>query len=187
MPPAPQRLPDRSERGPRFAYLLSLASLAFVLAMGFWAHQAVLTESTRAEGHLIAARATDAQGAAPQEIYAKVLVRKSDLGRLQVGQSAKIKLSTYGAVDLGELQGTLERIGNQAESKEEGATSYPVYLKIDTSTLLSNDKENFITPGIAITAAISAGESRVLNSLLRPFLPPKGDAPKAPEAASAAD
>ncbi len=66
-------------RGRRFAYLLTLITLAFFIIMGVWSHYAVLDEVTRGEGSVVPSRKTQVIQNLEGGILAEILVREGDI------------------------------------------------------------------------------------------------------------
>lgn len=156
-------LETRHDRGLRLAGFLSLATLAFIATLLLWAQQAALKDVILARGQVVAApQTTTASG-----LYARVLLRESQLARLQLGQAVKIDLSAGDASGLEKLEGTLERVDKAPISQEGESLYYPAYIKIDWNPLIPND----LSLGVPIVATIDVGETTVMQGLLRPFLP----------------
>ena len=66
-------------RGRRFAYILTLLSIAFFGVMGVWAHYAVLDEVTRGEGTIIPSSRTQIIQNLEGGILAEILVHEGDI------------------------------------------------------------------------------------------------------------
>ena len=106
-------------------------------------------------------------------------VKPGEIGFLQVGQSAKVKLSAYDFALYGSIDGKIESIGPDALGDPDRAvgstdpTYYRVMLRVDTNTLHEKGKTLPLLPGMTGTVEVRIGERSVLNFLLRPMLKSK--------------
>lgn len=66
-------------RGRRFAYVLTILSVAFFVVMGVWAHYAVLDEVTRGEGTIVPSSRTQVIQNLEGGILAEILVHEGDI------------------------------------------------------------------------------------------------------------
>ena len=106
-------------------------------------------------------------------------VKPGDIGFLQVGQIAKIKLAAYDFTIYGGLDGVIESISPDAIGDTEHAsggadpTYYRVMLRVEKNALLEKGKTLAVLPGMTGSAEVRIGERSVLNFLLRPMLKSK--------------
>ncbi|MCM2129927.1 HlyD family type I secretion periplasmic adaptor subunit [Larsenimonas rhizosphaerae] len=101
-------------------------------------------------------------------VNARVLPR--DIGFLQPGQPATIKLSAYDFTIYGGLNGTVERISPDTVQDEEGNSFYQVRIRTNGNHLGSDADPLPIIPGMQVTADIITGEQTILQYLLKPIL-----------------
>jgi adhesin transport system membrane fusion protein len=106
-------------------------------------------------------------------------VKPTDIGFLQVGQAAKIKLAAYDFTIYGGLEGSIESISPDAIGDPDRATGsadptyYRVMLRVDNNTLHEKGKPLPVLPGMTGSVEVRIGERSVLNFLLRPMLKSK--------------
>jgi len=106
-------------------------------------------------------------------------VKPGEIGFLQVGQVAKVKLSAYDFASYGELDGKIESISPDALGDPDRAvgsndpTYYRVMLRVDSNTLHEKGKPLPLLPGMTGSVEVRIGERSVLNFLLRPMLKSK--------------
>ncbi|MEP6503169.1 MAG: HlyD family type I secretion periplasmic adaptor subunit [Betaproteobacteria bacterium] len=107
-------------------------------------------------------------------------VKPGDIGFLQVGQVAKIKLAAYDFTIYGGLDASIESISPDAIGDPEraatggaDATYYRVMLRVDNNALHEKGKPLPLLPGMTGSAEVRIGERSVLNFLLRPMLKSK--------------
>ncbi len=106
-------------------------------------------------------------------------VKPGDIGFLQVGQTAKIKLAAYDFTIYGGLDGSIESISPDAIGDAEHTvggndpTYYRVMLRVDNNALHEKGKTLPVLPGMTGSAEVRIGERSVLNFLLRPMIKSK--------------
>ncbi len=106
-------------------------------------------------------------------------VKPGDIGFLQVGQKAKVKLSAYDFASYGSIDGKIESISADALGDPDRAvgsadpTYYRVTLRVDNNTLHEKGKPLPVLPGMTGSAEVRIGERSVLNFLLRPMIKSK--------------
>ncbi|MES2886557.1 MAG: HlyD family type I secretion periplasmic adaptor subunit [Pseudomonadota bacterium] len=121
-------------------------------------------------------------GAAVMEIVPlgpKVLIeariKPSEIGFLQVGQKAQVKLKAYDYTLYGGLEGVVEYISPDALGDAErpgsaDATYYRALVRADRSDLKARGATLSVMPGMTATVEVRTGERSVLSFLLRPLL-----------------
>jgi HlyD family secretion protein len=120
-----------------------------------------------------------------EQLYADVEIKNADVGFVQVGQNAQIKLAAYPFQKYGMLTGTVMRISADASEPKQpissasqsnsesnpsaGVSTYKARIKLDQQTL-NGPKGNglMITPGMQAVAEINQGKRTVLEYLLSP-------------------
>ena len=105
-------------------------------------------------------------------------VKPGEIGFLQVGQAAKVKLTAYDFTTYGGLDTRIESISPDAiGDPDRGGTADPTYyrvmLRVDSNTLHEKGKALPVLPGMTGSAEVRIGERSVLNFLLRPMLKSK--------------
>ena len=105
-------------------------------------------------------------------------VKPGEIGFLQVGQTAKVKLAAYDSTIYGMLDGKIESISPDAIGDHDhgGAvdpTYYRVTLRVDNNTLHEKGRTLPVLPGMTGSAEVRIGERSVLNFLLRPMIKSK--------------
>lgn len=105
-------------------------------------------------------------------------VKPTEIGFLQVGQTAKIKLAAYDYALYGSIDGTIESIspdalGDPDHPNSADPTYYRVMLRVRKNTLKEKGQTLPLLPGMTGSAEVRIGERSVLNFLLRPMLKSK--------------
>ena len=99
-------------------------------------------------------------------------LQDSDIGFVQVGQSAVVKLSSADSVNFGQLNGIVTQISPDTEEDENDnrIVFYKILLETDQNYVESNDKIYQLVPGVKVNASIHIGQRTVANYLLSPFI-----------------
>lgn len=120
-----------------------------------------------------------------EQLFADVNIKNDDVGFVQVGQSAQVKLAAYPFQKYGMLTGKVIRISADATESSQansggttsvtssdlnaGMATYKARVKLDEQVL--NDPQGralAITPGMQVVAEINQGRRTVLEYLLSP-------------------
>ena len=83
-------------------------------------------------------------------------LQDSDIGFVQVGQSAVVKLSSADSVNFGQLNGIVTQISPDTEEDENDnrIVFYKILLETDKNYFESNDKIYQLVPGVKVNASI---------------------------------
>ena len=102
---------------------------------------------------------------------AKVTPR--DVAFLHPGQNAIVKVSAYDFNIYGGLDGTLESISADTIEDKRGDYYYLVKIRTPRTSIVHQDTELPIIPGMLVTADILIGKKTILDYLLKPVLKSK--------------
>lgn len=101
------------------------------------------------------------------EIEAKV--SPSNIGNVEVGQKALIKVSAYDYAQYGGIEGVVKNISATTYLDEENKPSYKIVINQLSKKYLGNDsKKNQLSPGMTAQINIDTGNKTLLNYLIRP-------------------
>jgi len=114
-------------------------------------------------------------------LHAEALLANEDVGFVEIGQAARVKLAAYPFQKYGMLEGKVvqvsaDAVDQQATAKAMGAhpmaappLAYKAVIELDRQSLQLPDRgELKIAPGMAITAEIHQGRRTVMEYLLSP-------------------
>jgi len=94
----------------------------------------------------------------------------ADIGYVQTGQRAVVKLASRDAARFGKLDGTVINVSPDTFTTPEGATYYSVRIETEGDSFTHGDFEYKLIPGMLVTAYIHTGSRTVLEYLLDPFI-----------------
>ena len=103
-------------------------------------------------------------------------VRPENIGFIQPGFKAVVKLSAYDFAIFGGLPGIVENISADTILDEEGESFYLVRVRTDKNYLGTENAPLSIIPGMQATVDIITGKKTLLDYLLKPILKAKQNA-----------
>lgn len=107
---------------------------------------------------------------AGDKLEVEARVRPEDIAFIRLDLPAKVKLTSFDFTIYGALDGTVVRIGADAERDETtGETYFPIIVRTQTNTLTRNNETNEIRTGMVASVDILTGERTVLDYLLKPL------------------
>lgn len=109
------------------------------------------------------------------KVLIEARIKPSDIGFLQVGQTAEVRLSAYDYTAYGGLRGKVEYISPDALGDTErtggpDTTYYRALVRAEDSTLRAGGRPLQVIPGMTGQVEVRTGERSVLSFLLRPML-----------------
>ncbi len=97
-------------------------------------------------------------------------IKPADIGHLQVGQKARVRISAYDSSVYGSLDGVIETISPDAiEDPKDGARHFLVTVRLDEAALAPGKGALAPSPGMAATVDVLNGKRTVLAYLLKPI------------------
>ncbi|MFZ5594479.1 MAG: HlyD family type I secretion periplasmic adaptor subunit [Pseudomonadota bacterium] len=104
----------------------------------------------------------------PLEVEA--FVENKDIGFVNAGQSAEVKIETFPYTKYGTIHAKLTHLSHDAINDEKRGLIYSSRVKMDRATLAVEGKQVNLTPGMAVTVEIKTGKRRVIEYFLSPLL-----------------
>ncbi len=103
-----------------------------------------------------------------QTVYAEVRVAPKDIGHVQVGDEALVKVSTFDFVRFGGVAGVIDAISPDAFALPDGSSSFKARIRL-LSQFVGQEAQNMrLSPGMTLTAEIVGGQKTFLDYLLKP-------------------
>lgn len=103
------------------------------------------------------------------ELQVEAWVANKDIGFIQQGQSAEVKIETFSFQRYGTLGATVVDISPDAVEDKEKGRVYRVLLSLDKSSFIVNDRYAAISPGMTATGEIKIRQKRIIEFFLDPF------------------
>jgi hemolysin D len=102
------------------------------------------------------------------EVEAKVSNR--DIGFVEAGQRANIKIATFPYTRFGYLTGQVMKVSNDAISDKKNGLVFLARIRIPSNRFEVNHKWIDLSPGMEVTAEIKTGRQRVWQYFLSPLI-----------------
>ena len=102
----------------------------------------------------------------PQKgLYAEVYVPNQDIGFINQGQEAKVRVQAFPFTQYGELSGSVSQIAADALEPSTAMQFYrfPVKIDLEESFLMSKGSQIPLKPGMAITSNLKLREKRLIS------------------------
>jgi hemolysin D len=101
-------------------------------------------------------------------VTAEVTVANQDIGFVNAGQMAEVKLETFPYTKYGTVKARVDIVTADAVTDEKKGSYYPATLTLSQKDMLIDGKRVNLSPGMNITAEIKTGQRRVIEYLLSP-------------------
>ena len=102
-------------------------------------------------------------------VTAEVSIANLDIGFVNAGQKAEVKLETFPYTKYGTVQAKVDVVTADAVTDEKKGSYYPATLTLSQKDMLIDGKRVNLSPGMNITAEIKTGQRRVIEYLLSPI------------------
>lgn len=102
------------------------------------------------------------------QVSAEVVVDNKDIGFVNAGQAAQIKLETFPFTRYGTVPATVKSVVADAVNDEKKGAIFPATLTLNQSAIDVDGKRISLSPGMNVTAEIKTGKRRVIDYLLSP-------------------
>ena len=102
-------------------------------------------------------------------VTAEVSVANLDIGFVNTGQQAEVKLETFPYTKYGTVQARVDIVTPDAVTDDKKGSFYPAILTLAVREMAIDGKRVPISPGMNITAEIKTGQRRVIEYLLSPI------------------
>lgn len=102
-------------------------------------------------------------------VTAEVTVANQDIGFVNAGQTAEVKLETFPYTKYGTVGARVDVVTADAVTDEKKGSYYPAILTLSQKEMDIDGKRIPLSPGMNITAEIKTGQRRVIEYLLSPI------------------
>ncbi|WP_137938259.1 HlyD family type I secretion periplasmic adaptor subunit [Chitinivorax sp. B] len=99
----------------------------------------------------------------------EAMVENKDIGFVNPGQAATVKVETFPYTRYGYLHGQVISVSGDAVSDEKRGLVYHARVKLDTDQLRIDNKWIRLSPGMAVTAEVKTGRRRAIDYFLSPL------------------
>jgi hemolysin D len=104
------------------------------------------------------------------ELEVEALLENKDIGFVEVGQSAEIKIDTFPFTRYGTIAGQVVDLSNDAVSDEQRGLVYKMRVAMDRSEINVNGRQVRLSPGMSVSVESKTGTRRMIGFFLSPLL-----------------
>jgi hemolysin D len=101
-------------------------------------------------------------------VTAEVSIANQDIGFVNAGQMAEVKLETFPYTKYGTVPARVDIVTADAVTDEKKGSYYPATLSLSQKDMVIDGKRVNLSPGMNITAEIKTGQRRIIEFLLSP-------------------
>jgi hemolysin D len=99
----------------------------------------------------------------------EVWLENRDIGFVYAGQSAEIKVETFGFQKYGTLDAAVKSVATEAKEDEKRGLIYQAFLETSRDYYIVNDREVSLLPGMSVTGEIKIRRKRIIEYFLDTF------------------
>jgi membrane fusion protein, hemolysin D len=112
---------------------------------------------------------------ADQALEIEAFIENKDIGFVNPGQDAEIKIETFQYSKYGTLHGEMLQVSTDAINDEKRGLIYATKIKLPRTTMQVENKTVNLSPGMAVTVEIKTGKRRVIEYFLSPLIEHVGE------------
>ena len=105
-----------------------------------------------------------------QQLEAQVYLPNKDIGFVNEGMAAQIKVHTFPFTKYGVINGQVKNISDDAIVDEQQGLIYSMLVSLESNTMMVNGKAIELSPGMAVTAEMSTGTRKLMEYFLAPLM-----------------
>jgi len=105
-----------------------------------------------------------------QQLIAEAWLLNKDIGFVEVGQQAEVKLESFEFTKYGVIDGEILDISTDAVELEGVGLVFPLKVKLKQHSIRAGNKTVPLGSGMAVTVEAKTGERRIIEFLLSPVL-----------------
>ena len=106
------------------------------------------------------------------QLMVEATIDNQDIGFINTGQSAELKIEAFPYARYGVLHGTVVQVSNDAKQDDSDKKKwvFATQVALPTDSMTIEGRQIRLTPGMAITAEIKTGRRRIISYLLSPLI-----------------
>ncbi|WP_199610550.1 HlyD family type I secretion periplasmic adaptor subunit [Flocculibacter collagenilyticus] len=104
------------------------------------------------------------------QLIAEVFLENKDIGFVQEGQAAEVKLHTFPFTKYGVVHGEVTHISDDAIQDEKRGAIFAMQVRLKEHALLVEGKEIKLKPGMTLSVEVQTGKRRLIEFFLAPLL-----------------
>ncbi|MFC6669662.1 HlyD family efflux transporter periplasmic adaptor subunit [Marinobacterium aestuariivivens] len=110
-----------------------------------------------------------------QPLMAEVWLENKDIGFVEAGQPAEIKVHTFPFTKYGVIPGTIEKLSADATADELKGLIYKASVRLSRTALDIDGRMVELVPGMGVSAEVKTGKRLLIEYITAPLLRYKSD------------
>jgi hemolysin D len=105
-------------------------------------------------------------------LMVEATIDNQDIGFVNTGQPAEVKIEAFPYTRYGVLHGTVEQVSNDAKQDDSDKKKwvFTAQVALPTDNMMIEGKQIHLTPGMTVTVEIKTGRRRIMSYLLSPLI-----------------
>ncbi len=104
------------------------------------------------------------------ELQVEAMILNKDIGFVEEGQQAEVKVDTFNFTKYGFIDGTILTISDDAIQDEHLGLVYSARIQLDKDELQVGERMVKLSPGMSVTTEVKTGTRRLIEYFLSPLL-----------------
>ena len=104
-----------------------------------------------------------------RELEIEAAVENKDIGFVNAGQTAEVKVETFPFTRYGTLAAEIVSVSNDAATDEKKGLFFPARVRLSRSVMDVDGKQITLSPGMAVTVEVKTGKRRVIDYFIEPL------------------
>jgi len=106
------------------------------------------------------------------QLMIEATIDNQDIGFINVGQPAELKVEAFPYTRYGVLHGTVAQVSNDAKQDDNDKKTwvFTAQVALPTNTMVIEGKQIRLTPGMTVTVEIKTGRRTIISYLLSPLI-----------------
>ena len=105
-----------------------------------------------------------------QELIVEAWLLNKDIGFVEVGQVAEVKLESFEFTKYGVIDAIVTDISTDAVELEGIGLVYPIKVQLKQHSIRAGNKTVPLSSGMAVTVEVKTGQRRIIEFLLSPII-----------------
>ena len=105
-----------------------------------------------------------------QQLVAEAWLLNKDIGFVEVGQTAELKLESFEFTKYGVIDGEIIDISTDAVEMEGVGLVFPLKVALKQHSIKAGNKTVPLGSGMAVTVEVKTGQRRIIEFLLSPVI-----------------
>jgi hemolysin D len=107
---------------------------------------------------------------ADHSVEIEAFVENKDIGFVNAGQQAEVKVETFPYTRYGTLHGQVMHVSSDAISDEKRGLIYSTRVRLQRATMQIENKTVNLAPGMVVAVEMKTGTRRVIEYFLSPLM-----------------